>query len=205
MAIKPPLPRHFVETLGHNVTVTLPCKKAISKIVWLCVWLLVWLYMTGILIVVLATMIGVAIGVLGDTSPDVGSNRVFLIPIACLIPFLLTLLGMDGTAIYSLLWHIIGKEIIEVNSQTLTITKQIFRWRSSKEYISESISDLRVNNQPLSSFPPIKGIQKLLGQEGNIAFDYGAKTFRFGLEIDEAEANQIISTLYQHIPLIKTG
>jgi hypothetical protein len=31
------------------------------------------------------------------------------------------------------------------------------------------------------------------------AFDYEAKTFRFGLEIDEAEAKQIIFALRQHL------
>jgi hypothetical protein len=205
MPIKPPAPRHFVENLAHSVRVTLPGKKGLFKIVWFCIWLLGWLYMTGSVIIFLAVMMGGATGLFGVYSPDATSNSGFLIVIACLIPFLIALLGMGGIVIYSLLLQIVGKEIIEANSQTLTITKQIFGWKNFKEYATEAISDLRVNTQQLSSIPPIASIQKLLGQDGMIAFDYGAKTFRFGLEIDEAEAKQIIFVLRQHLPQQKAG
>ena len=33
---------------------------------------------------------------------------------------------------------------------------------------------------------------------GNIAFDYGAKTYRFGSGIDEAEARKIVGLLESH-------
>jgi hypothetical protein len=196
MPIKPPAPRHFVEKLDYGVRVTLPSKKGFFKIAWFCFWVLVWLYMTGSLMVLLAIMIGGDTGLLGGSSPNSG----LLIFIVFLIIFFLAFLGMGGPVIYSLLWQIVGKEIIEANSQTLTIIKQIFRWRNFKEYATETVSDLRVNTQQLSSIPPIESIQKLLGHDGKIAFDYGAKTIRFGLEIDEAEAKQIIFALRQQLP-----
>ena len=38
-----------------------------------------------------------------------------------------------------------------------------------------------------------------------IAFDYGAKTVRFGFEIDEAEAKQIVSVLQESLSKSKAG
>ena len=38
-----------------------------------------------------------------------------------------------------------------------------------------------------------------MGQDGMIAFDYDSKTIRFGLEIDETEAKQIIVALQQRL------
>jgi hypothetical protein len=94
-------------------------KKGFFKFVWFCFWLLVWLYMTGSLFVLLAITIGGATGLLGGSSTDVGSISGLLFVIAFLILFFLAFLGMGGPVIYSLLWQIVGKEIIEANSQTL--------------------------------------------------------------------------------------
>ncbi len=205
MSIKPSLPRHSVENLGNGIQVTIPSKKNFFKILWFCFWLIVWGYMVGGIIYVLGLMVGGALGWLGNGSSEPGSNSVLIITIICLLPFLFMLLGMGGIAIYSFIWQIIGKEIIQVNLETLIITKQVFRWKQSKEHSAQAVKDLRVNTQQLSSFAPVRSVQKLLGQDGMITFDYGAKTVRFGLEIDEAEAKQIIQILRQNLPLTNAG
>jgi hypothetical protein len=51
----------------------------------------------------------------------------------------------------------------------------------------------------------MRSLQKLLGMNGMISFDYGAKTFRFGLEIDEAEAKQIILAIKKGFPEQNAG
>jgi hypothetical protein len=38
---------------------------------------------------------------------------------------------------------------------------------------------------------------------GSLAFDYGARTFRFGTSIDEAEAKQIVAEIQQKFPQYK--
>jgi hypothetical protein len=38
---------------------------------------------------------------------------------------------------------------------------------------------------------------------GSIAFDYGARTFRFGSGVDEAEAKQILAEIQQKYPQYK--
>lgn len=198
MPIKPPSPRHTVQELENGIRVTLPSKKNAFRLVWFGLWLLVWGYMAGSIFYVWAVLIGVATGLLGDTSSD--SNPAVLMSIVCILPFLIALLGVGGVVIYSFLWQIVGKEIIEANANLMTLTRQIFGWKKSGEYSSEMVRDLRVNPQQPSAFAPIRSFQKLVGQDGLIAFDYGAKTFRFGLEIDEAEAKQIVSVLQQRLP-----
>lgn len=37
-------------------------------------------------------------------------------------------------------------------------------------------------------------------EKGFIAFDYGAKTYRFGESLDEAEARQIVALIHQRFP-----
>ena len=43
------------------------------------------------------------------------------------------------------------------------------------------------------------GFRRILGLAGTIAFDYGAKTFRFGDGLDEAEGRQIIKKIQAHL------
>lgn len=39
---------------------------------------------------------------------------------------------------------------------------------------------------------------------GSMAFDYGAKTYRFGFGVDELEAHQIMEALHKAAPTLKT-
>lgn len=102
--------------------------------------------------------------------------------------------GIQG--VYIISWELFGKEIIEKNSHTFCISKQIFRWKRSRNFSIEEVLDIRVNTQyPNNNF--IMLYQELTKRNGRIAFDYGAKTYRFGLDIDEAEAKQIIKAINQ--------
>ena len=98
-----------------------------------------------------------------------------------------------------MIWVIAGKEVIEANSKVLRISKQTFLGKYGKEYSARDVKDLRVIVQQ-SWFTPFKRLQRLLGSNGMIAFDYGAKTYRFGLEIEEVEAKQIILALKDGLP-----
>ncbi len=40
---------------------------------------------------------------------------------------------------------------------------------------------------------------------GTLAFDYGAKTFRFGAGIDEAEAKQIVAEIQNKFPQYRSS
>jgi hypothetical protein len=198
--IKPSLSRHSVENLDHGTRVSLPGKKNFFKILGFGLWLLGWAGILGTFLLTLTVMLSVGQGPSSGSSPVSAGDPGFLAALLFFLLFMLMLLGVGLPVLYAFLRQIAGREVIEADGQVLSITQQIFRWKSSRQYATEEVSDLRLNTQSLSSFPPQKSLQKLLGQDGLIAFDYGAKTCRFACEIDEAEAKQIISALRPWLP-----
>ena len=190
-----------------GVQVVLPSKKRLLTLLWFAFWLLVWGYATGHVIYLWAVMTyGSTLDLLNIPPLDnAGVNYALLMGMICIFPFVVILLGMGGIVLYSLLWQIAGREIIEVRNDNLAITRQIFNWKTTKEYSLKTDIKLRLNTEKPSSVDTIRGVRKLLGKNGIIAFAYEAKTFRFVLEIDETEAMQIITEIQKHLPNQKTG
>jgi hypothetical protein len=69
-----------------------------------------------------------------------------------------------------------------------------------REFDLAEVRDLRIDR-------PYPGITTLTWNSpaqmfgtGTIAFDYGAKTFRFGLGLDESEARQLVARLNSRHP-----
>jgi hypothetical protein len=95
---------------------------------------------------------------------------------------------------YTVLYAIGGREVILVNSQSLTIRTEIFGVGPAKSYRAEQIRNLR--------FQPALGVGK--GRVASrIAFDYGAKTIMFGADIDEPEADDLISRIRQRSGIVE--
>ena len=95
-------------------------------------------------------------------------------------------------AVTAWLWTAFGREIVTLGSGELRIRWEVLGVGRSKEFDLAQVRNLRV-----SAWTPVArsaGIQSP-GRGGRVAFDYGAKTFRFGASIDEAEALQIIDEL----------
>ncbi len=194
MPIKPTPPRHTVRYLDNGLQVTLSSKKNYFRIVWYGLCLLMWGYMTGIIAYVLALMV---ISSIAFASEPNGSLT--LIVIGFLFIALVVLIWMGVAVIYSFLWQLIGKEVILVSHDVLSISRQIFRWKKVFEYLLANVVDLRVSIPQRFPFALLRIFSGSSKQKGMIAFDYGAKTIRFGFEIEEAEAKQIISALQQYI------
>lgn len=116
--------------------------------------------------------------------------------------FLIFWLGMWTVfglmAIWSWLWILAGREIIRIESGILAIRKEIGGLGRTKEYSVSEMRDLRVG-------PPVYQGRRNMIPDGTIAFDYGAKTYRFAQAIDEAEAKQLIDTIRQRYPIPGAG
>jgi hypothetical protein len=98
-------------------------------------------------------------------------------------------------AIATWLWNIAGFEKVLVGPSTLTTRREVLGIGPSKEYELGSVSNLRVNMGASNVYFGRSSFQIFSGNSGTIAFDYGAKTFHFGMGLDEAEAQQIIERL----------
>jgi hypothetical protein len=98
-------------------------------------------------------------------------------------------------AIYAWLWQVIGKEIVTVHGQTFTTRRDIGGFGFDKVYDLVQMRNLRV--EPAGFHPlDVSAALQLWGIGGGvIAFDYGARTYRFGAGLDETEANQAVMAM----------
>ena len=203
MPIPLPRPRHTVEKFDQLVRITLPSKKSVFHILWTSLWLFMWGYMTfSLLYIAVAFSKTIKIG--KNSTPPVEPGGMFTLVSVFFLIFFLVLLAMGAFGIYRFIWLLAGKEVIEADSNLFKISRQTPVGKSVKEYLAGEVKDLRVVVEQ-SWFSPFKRARRLLNPNGMIAFDYGAKTFRFGGEIDEAEAKQIILALKEGLPQQNAG
>jgi hypothetical protein len=98
-------------------------------------------------------------------------------------------------AIYAWVWQVMGKEIVTVHGQTFKIRRDIGGFGFSKDYDLVQMRDLRVGQAGINPLDVSSSLQLWGVGGGVIAFDYGARTYRFGAGLDEAEAKQIVTTI----------
>ncbi|HWF62125.1 MAG TPA: hypothetical protein VN666_17710 [Nitrospira sp.] len=95
-------------------------------------------------------------------------------------------------AIYAWLWQVLGKEIATVQGQTFTTRRDIRGFGFDKEYDFFQMRDFRVGPVGFNPLEFSSSLQLWGVGGGVIAFDYGAKTYRFGAGLDEVEAKQAV-------------
>lgn len=193
--VQPDPPRHKIEDLGNSLRIIIPSRRN-----WFTVFLLivVWLLIGSMIVGPAISTIGLFIRSVLQES-DGGVNVGFLI--VQTLNFSLVIMFISIFALPILLWQLAGNEVVEADSQSIKVRRQILGFGLSKEYLAEHMKDLRA-----SSITPQHSrygwSRSSFGDSnfGSIAFDYGARTFRFGSGVDEAEAKQIIAAIQQHFP-----
>lgn len=188
--IQPPSRRYQSTNRSGNLEITIPSTKRWFMIAFLAFWLIGWAFgeiTAGIMLV------GGLITLLTQNGTDLSAFS--FVGLFMLVWFTLWTIG-GITAIYTLFWSLAGKEVIQVNLQGITIRKQIFGMGRSKEYLADYIKDLRISPPPHNRYRR----RGFVFASGIIGFDYGAKTFRFGNGVDEAEAKLILAEIKRHSP-----
>lgn len=113
----------------------------------------------------------------------------------------LTMWTVGGAwAIYTWLWMIAGKQLVEIRPGSLVIKKELFGFGVPREFDLSHVKNFRVSPESHDRWELNAGKNFLGMADGPIAFDYGAKTYRFGGPIDEAEAGQILTELSARLP-----
>lgn len=101
----------------------------------------------------------------------------------------------------TLSWQLTGKELIRVVGQDLEVGYEMLGTKRMKLYRGGDVRRLMVDDAGnllryfQISIPFYHG-----ANFGTIKFDYGAKTFRFGSGVDEAEAHAIVAILISSLP-----
>ena len=101
---------------------------------------------------------------------------------------------------YAWVWNALGKEIVRAGSGLLTIKRDILGLGRVRSFQTMEISDLRAagffgNTQ--SSSP---GMAPWGMSGGTIAFDCRGTTNRFGIQLEEREAREVVERLRPHLP-----
>lgn len=100
-----------------------------------------------------------------------------------------------GFAIYAWLWNVAGREVLLINEQTLTTRREVFGRGRPNVFDRTHLNNLRISPIAYNPWDWKTSLYFWGIGGGTIAFDYGAKTYRFGTRIEEAEAKQIIQAI----------
>jgi hypothetical protein len=204
-----PKQRHHMQEEGASLKITIPSRKNYFIIFFLGFWLTFWAFGE---IMALGIVFGGILQLLFNTSgvlPEIGAGGLAGL-LGGGVFMLVWLSGWTvggGFVFYTFLWQLTGKENIEISHDIIKIQNAIFRFGRTKEYAAKHIKDLRVSPAVVDNFHPFGWSRAsfVWGRpNGLLAFDYGAKTFRFGGGIDEAEAKQILEKIAGRFPQFRT-
>ncbi len=101
----------------------------------------------------------------------------------------------------SILWQLLGREVVRVANGQLIHGCHMPLWQRDRGYPVHAISRLSTD-RGMSSFERMQFQTPLFtfGRVGVVKFDYGARTVRMGAAIDEAEGSQIVDWLAKRLP-----
>jgi hypothetical protein len=182
-----PLKFQFTVVRNHRrIRVEIPAKRRWGLWVLLTVFLGIWV----------VGEVAPLLSFLRDDTPS---------PQAVFLVIWLTFWTAAGAyMLYAWAWHLGGQEVIELDDRTLTKKRELFGLGIPRKFNIAEITDLRILPQSL----PMRETEERLtvmmaefwGLRGGImAFDYGAKTYRFGFGVDEPEAQELMATLVEAV------
>jgi len=114
--------------------------------------------------------------------------------------FLWTLGGI--LALSSFFWLLLGRERITFDTSSVTISRDISIWSRTTHCAFSDVSNIRFvphlasgKNNQMTNWYSLK--------TGTIKIDFGVHTLGFGIELDDAEAKRLITTLTAVFPELK--
>jgi hypothetical protein len=108
---------------------------------------------------------------------------------------------LGGAAvIVAIAWIVLGKEMVEALAGEFAVRRAVGPFGRTHEYELAAMRNLRVAALEFDPFSPVMAFRWLGISGGRLAFDYGARTFRFAAGVDEAEADAIRSALLDRVP-----
>ena len=105
-----------------------------------------------------------------------------------------------------MLWLLVGREIVEITDDAITISRQILGRRiTAIKFRADKINGVFVSSQKDTPFHAGDAIIPYF-KDGKIAFNYGKRlfggvaTFRFGSILNNGEAGHLVSTIQNRFP-----
>ncbi|MEO6884106.1 MAG: hypothetical protein ABI199_08790 [Bacteroidia bacterium] len=92
----------------------------------------------------------------------------------------------------TLRWRMFGKEIIDINNETFSITKMLSGKGKEELFELKDIHELHLfEGREKGFFKSLNNSYWVIGF-GSVAFDYDGKEIKFGLQVEEEEAKQLM-------------
>ena len=191
--------RYSIETLAASTRFSNPVGRAgcssLILVVWICGWAV------GEVFAGVEVLDGL-IKFLG------GGQTIFRSDWTFLLVWLLVWTAGGLIALYSLLWQVTGREVIEVSHESLKVAKKVFGLGFGKTYNAINIDNLRVDESlpqmatVMGQLPPALARfgQRSVSARGALMFDYGGSTVRFGLGLNLDEARQLLGEIQRRYP-----
>jgi hypothetical protein len=126
-----------------------------------------------------------------------------------ILPALFVLLWAAGWtffgygAFWTMAWHLAGREEIEVEGGKLSLAVAAGPLRSSQRYDAREIRNLRHDPSVSSSIARALGTAR--PEHGAIAFEYRARTVRFGAELERDEAELVLDMIRERLPDLRAA
>ena len=184
--VEPAKPRATVSETPEGLRIVVPARRHLLPLLFLPLWLCAWA--AGLLAVSATLLFGSGAG---------GPPQLFM---------LVWLAGWTAGglfALYQLLWMLVGREIVTVEGSVLAQQRKLFGWARGQRFDLRQVRDLRVGPAPFDPWSGSAGWRYWGVGNGTIAFDYGARTYRFADSLDEAEAKAIVQTIVKRFPQLQ--
>jgi hypothetical protein len=172
--------RHTTEltTEGHRISIA--SKKNWSMLLILPLWLAGWTF-GGFM----------ALKVILHPKPET--------PVLFFCIWMVGWAAGEAWALYMFLWTAFGKEVVTAGDGNLVLRKDILGYGRSRVFPISQVQNLRASGL-FGSLQGWSGMMRLYGFSGGvIAFDVQNATQRFGIQLDENEAQEIIEELRSHL------
>ena len=168
--------RTLINNLPSGIELIIPSRKNLFLIFFLAFWLVGW-----------------GVGEVSAIESIINSKPET--PVLFMVAWLGGWTAGGAFAISAWLYNIKGKEVVRIDRLELKHIRDYVIFKRSKEYELAHVKDLRALASSSSMFNFNTGMEFWGFTGGNIAFDYGHNTYKFGTGLDEAEAKHIVETI----------
>jgi hypothetical protein len=171
-------------TTSDGYRMTIAVKKHWPFVIFWGLWVVIWFL--GIV------TFGVAMSESSQDRPP--------IPLAMLMLFGMAVVG--GGVLCLWLWQTFGKEVVTVANGSVSLGKNVLGFSGfarTRRFDIAQVQNLRASGL-FGSFQNWSGMLKFYGINGGVvAFESGGKTYRFGIQLEEDEARQVVQDLLPHL------